>query len=93
MKPRRRQRRRRPHVCQRCGGLFRLVGQPGLGVQLFKCPACGIMDRRLPSERRVIPSELVGGPVRRFWTRPVVVALELLALVAIAAAAAIALLP
>lgn len=90
MKPRRRDRRKARAVCQRCAGTLRLVGQPGLGVQILKCEACGNMDRRLPLERRVIPSELVGGPAAG-WPRPLVLVLELVALAAIAAATVIAL--
>jgi hypothetical protein len=67
-----------------------VVGQAGIGCQIFKCPTCGNMDRRLPAERRVIPDDL-GRPSRA--SSNVVLALELLAVLAIAAAAAIALRP
>lgn len=89
MKRRRRRDRRRGrgNPCQRCGAAGRrLVGSSSLGVQIRRCTECGMMDQRLPGDRRVIPSELVGAP------RPLVVVLELVAVAAIAAAAAIALL-
>lgn len=84
---RRRDRRKAQATCQRCAGTLRLVGQPGYGVQILKCEACGNMDRRLPTNRREFWAE----PVGRFWTRPLVLALELLAILAIAAAVAVAL--
>ncbi len=97
VKSRRGARRRRPYLCQRCGPdeaiALRKVGHVDVGAQIWKCPACGIMDRRLPGERRVLEAgalsaddHLVGlflkgaeGAPRVPW----VVGLEVLAILAI----------
>lgn len=45
--------RRGPWRCLKCNGTEpRIAGSPGIGVQIRKCNACGMMDQRLPNDRR-----------------------------------------
>ncbi|MGE0160710.1 MAG: hypothetical protein AB7T31_14985 [Gemmatimonadales bacterium] len=93
MKRRRGERRKEPYACPWCGTVLRLVGSREHGAQIWKCPACGTMDRRLPVERRVIPPELAGRPVGSWWRRHVVALVVATALFAIALATISSLLP
>ena len=67
MKRRRGERRSLPYICQKCKETpTHIVGDPSIGTQILKCSKCGIMDRRLPAERRVVPPELVEDPTVPF---------------------------
>jgi len=81
-----RDRRENPYVCRRCATPLQAVGG-SIGATILKCPTCRVMDRRLPSDRRVIPPELVRPPRR--WRQLALVLLEMAVVGAIGYAAVV----